>query len=50
VAALGLAFGTTGVVSIPTATLISAYRLVLFVGAGVAVLGALIAALTVRRN
>jgi hypothetical protein len=50
VAALGLAFGTTGASSIPTATLIAAYRLVLFVAAGVAVLGGLIAALTVRRN
>jgi EmrB/QacA subfamily drug resistance transporter len=50
VAALGLAFGTTGTASIPAATLLSAYRLVLFVAAGVAVLGGLIAALTVRRN
>jgi hypothetical protein len=50
VAALGLAFGTTGTASIPAATLLSAYRLVLFIAAGVAVLGGLIAALTVRRN
>jgi EmrB/QacA subfamily drug resistance transporter len=50
VAALGLAFGTTGASSIPAATLISAYRLVLFVAAGIAVLGGLITALTVRRN
>jgi EmrB/QacA subfamily drug resistance transporter len=50
VAALGLAFGTTGASSIPAATLISAYRLVLFVAAGVAASGGLIAALTVRRN
>jgi EmrB/QacA subfamily drug resistance transporter len=50
VAALGLAFGTTGAASIPAATLIAAYRLVLFVAAGIAVLGGLIAALTVRRN
>ena len=50
VAALGLAFGTTGASSIPTATLISAYRLVLFLAAGVAALGGLIAALTARRN
>ena len=50
VAALGLAFGTTGAASIPAATLIAAYRLVLLVAAGIAVLGGLIAALTVRRN
>ena len=50
VAALGLAFGTTGAASIPAATLIAAYRLVLSVAAGIAVLGGLIAALTVRRN
>jgi hypothetical protein len=50
VAALGLAFGTTGAASIPVANLIAAYRLVLFVAAGIAVLGGLIAALTVRRN
>ena len=50
VAALGLAFGTTGTASIPAATLLSAYRLVLFVAAGVAVLGGLITALMVRRN
>jgi EmrB/QacA subfamily drug resistance transporter len=50
VAALGLAFGTTGTASIPAATLLSAYRQVLFVAAGVALLGGLIAALTVRRN
>jgi EmrB/QacA subfamily drug resistance transporter len=50
VAALGLAFGTTGAASIPTATLIAAYRLVLWAAAGVAVLGGLITVLTVRRN
>jgi EmrB/QacA subfamily drug resistance transporter len=50
VAALGLAFGTTDTASIPAATLLSAYRLVLFVAAGVALLGGLIVALTVRRN
>jgi len=50
VAALGLAFGTTGAASISAATLIAAYRLVLFTAAGIAVLGGLIAALTVRRN
>jgi EmrB/QacA subfamily drug resistance transporter len=50
VAALGLAFGTTGAASIPAATLIAAYRLVLLVAAGIAGLGGLIAALTVRRN
>ena len=50
VATLGLAFGTTSASSIPAATLLPAYRLVLFVAAGVAVLGGLIAALTVRRN
>jgi hypothetical protein len=50
VAALGLAFGTTDTASIPAATLLSAYRLVLFVAAGAALLGGLIVALTVRRN
>lgn len=50
VAALGLAFGTTGASSIPTATLIAAYRLVLFLAAAIAVIGGLIAALTVSRN
>jgi EmrB/QacA subfamily drug resistance transporter len=50
VAALGLAFGATGTASIPAATLLSAYRLVLFVAAGIALLGGLVTALTVRRN
>lgn len=49
VAALGLAFGATSAASIPVPTLLSAYRLVLFVAAGLAVLGGVLAALTVRR-
>lgn len=50
VAALGLAFGDTGVASIPDAALLSAYRLVMFVAAGLALASGLIAALTIRRQ
>jgi EmrB/QacA subfamily drug resistance transporter len=50
VAALGLAFGDTGVAAIPDAALLSAYRLVMFVSAGLAVTSGLIAGLTIRRQ
>jgi EmrB/QacA subfamily drug resistance transporter len=50
VAALGLAFGDTGVAAIPDVALLSAYRLAMFVSAGLAVASALIAGLTIRRQ
>lgn len=48
VAALGLAFGGAGMASLEGSALIPAYRLVMFVAAGLALLGALIAAATIR--
>jgi MFS family permease len=49
VAALGLAFGGAGAGSIPVSALTSAYRLVMFVAAGLAGLSGLIAAMTMRQ-
>ena len=47
VAALGLAFGGAGMSSLESGALIPAYRLVMFVAAGLALLGALTAAATI---
>jgi hypothetical protein len=49
VAALGLAFGDTSTSSMTDIALISAYRLVMFSAAGLALIGGLIAALTIHR-
>jgi hypothetical protein len=50
VAALGLAFGDAGAASMTDAGLISAYRLVMFAAAGLALASGLIAALTIHRQ
>ena len=50
VAALGLAFGSAGAASMPNTALISAYRLVMFAAAGLALASGLTAALTVYRR